>query len=57
MLAFRPMEVDSVFTPSMQVRDEFECLAGPRMKRMGDLETSVQTVRISRSWRLKPKGA
>jgi hypothetical protein len=49
MLAFLPLEVDSIFTPGMQVCNEFECLAGPRMKRMGNLETSVQAVRISRS--------
>jgi hypothetical protein len=49
MLAFLPLKVDSVFTPGMQVRNEFEPLAGPRMKRMADLETSAQTVRISSS--------
>jgi hypothetical protein len=49
MLAFLPLEVDSVLTPGMQVRNEFERLARPRVKRMSDLETSLQTVRISRS--------
>jgi hypothetical protein len=49
MLAFLPLEVDSVFTPGVQVRNEFECLARPRVKRMGDLETSAQRVCISRS--------
>jgi hypothetical protein len=43
------LEVDSVFTPGMQVRNEFERLAGPGMKGMGDLETSIQAVRIGRS--------
>jgi hypothetical protein len=49
MLAFLSLEVDSVFTPGMQVRNEFERLAGPRMKRMRDLETCAQAVRINRS--------
>jgi hypothetical protein len=49
MFASLPLEVDSVFTPGMQVRNELERLAGPGMKRMGDLETSIQAVRISRS--------
>ncbi len=49
MLDFLPLEVDSVFAPGMQVRNEFKRLAGPRVKRMGDLETSAQTARISRS--------
>jgi hypothetical protein len=49
MFTSLPLEVDSVFTPGMQVRNEFERLAGPGMKRMGDLETSPQAVRISRS--------
>jgi hypothetical protein len=49
MLAFLPLKIDSVFTPGMQVRNKFERLPGPRMKRMDDLETSAQTVRISSS--------
>jgi hypothetical protein len=49
MLAFLLVEVDSVFTPGMQVGDELELLAGPRVKRMGDFETSAQRVCISRS--------
>jgi hypothetical protein len=49
MLAFLPLEVDSVFAPGVQIRDKFECLAGPRVKRMDDLETSAQRVCISRS--------
>jgi hypothetical protein len=49
MLALLALEIDSVFTPGMQVGDEIELLAGPRVKRMGDLETSAQRVRISRS--------
>ena len=48
MLAF-PVEVNSVLAPGMQIGDELELLAGPRVKRMGDFETSAQTVRISRS--------
>jgi hypothetical protein len=47
MLAFLALEVDSVFTPGMQVGDEFELLAGPGVKGMSDLETSAQLVRIS----------
>jgi hypothetical protein len=43
------VEIDPVLTPGMQVGDEFELLAGPRVKGMSDLETSAQTVRISRS--------
>jgi hypothetical protein len=43
------VEVDPVLTPGMQVGDELELLAGPRVKEMSDLETSAQTVRISRS--------
>jgi hypothetical protein len=49
MLALLALEVDPVFTPGMQVSDEIELLPGPRVKRMGDLETSVQRVSISRS--------
>ena len=49
MLAFLLLEVDSAFTPGMQVRYEFERLAEPWMERMGDLETCAQTVRINRS--------
>ena len=49
MLAFLSLEVDSVFTPGMQVGDQIELLPAPRVKRMDDLETSVQRVRISRS--------
>ena len=43
------MEIDPVLTPGMQVGDELELLAEPWVKRMSDLETSTQTVRISRS--------
>jgi hypothetical protein len=53
MLAFLWLEVDSVFTPGIEVRNEFERLAGPRMKR--DLETCAHAVRINRSSRLTPK--
>jgi hypothetical protein len=49
MLAFLSLEVDSVFTPGVQIRNEFERLAGPWMERMGDLETCAQIVRINRS--------
>ncbi len=49
MLTFLRVEVDSVLTPGMQVGDEFELLAEPRVKRMGDSKTSAQLVRISRS--------
>jgi hypothetical protein len=43
------MEVGPVLAPCMQVRDELELLAEPRVKGMNDLETSAQTVFISRS--------
>jgi hypothetical protein len=43
------VEVDPVLSPSMQVGYEIELLAGPRVKGMGDLETSAQFVRINRS--------
>jgi hypothetical protein len=43
------VEVDSILAPRMQISDEIELLAGPRMKGMGDLETSAQFVRIRRS--------
>jgi len=49
MLALLALEVDSVFTPGMQVGDEVELFAGPRVKWMDDLETSAQRVCISRS--------
>jgi hypothetical protein len=49
MLVLLPLEVDSVFTPRMQIRNKLKRLGGPGVKRMGDLETSAQTVRISRS--------
>ena len=49
MLALLALEVDPVFTPRMQIRNKLKRLAGPRVKRMGDLETSAQTVRIGRS--------
>ena len=49
MLASLPVEVDSMLTPGMEVRYEFELLTGPRVKRMGDFETSAQIVRINRS--------
>jgi transposase InsO family protein len=42
MLALLALEVDSILTPGMQVCDEIELLAGPRVKRMGNLETSAQ---------------
>ena len=57
MLASLPLEVDSVFTPGMQVRNEFERLARPGVKWMSDLETSAQSVCISCSRRLKPTPA
>jgi len=49
MLALLTLEVDSIFTPRVQVGDEIELLAGPRVKRMGNLETSAQRVSIGRS--------
>ena len=49
MLAFLQVEVDSMLAPGVEIRDEFELLAGPRVKRMGDFETSAQLVPISRS--------
>jgi hypothetical protein len=49
MLALFALEVDSIFTPGVQVGDEIELLAGPRVKRMDDLETSAQRVGINRS--------
>ena len=53
MLAF-PVEVDSVLTPSVEVRDELELSTEPRVKRVGDFEASIQSVLIRRSRRLKP---
>jgi hypothetical protein len=38
MLALLALEIDSVFTPSMQIGDEIELLPGPRVKRMGILK-------------------
>jgi hypothetical protein len=49
MLALLPLEVDSVFTPRMQIGNKLKTLAEPRVKRMGDPETSAQTVRSRRS--------
>ena len=43
------VEVHPVLSPGMQVGDDLELLTGPRVKGMGDLETSAQFVRISRS--------
>ena len=43
------VEVHPVLSPGMQVGDDLELLTGPRVKGMGDLETSAQTVCISRS--------
>jgi hypothetical protein len=43
------VKVDSILAPRMQISDEIELLPTPRMKEMGDLETSAQFVRISRS--------
>ena len=48
MLAFL-VEVHSVLAPRVEISDQFELLAGPRMKRMGDSETSIQSARIRRS--------
>ena len=41
------VEIDPVLAPGMQVSDEIELLAGPRVEGMSDLETSTQTVCIS----------
>jgi hypothetical protein len=49
MLTLPPLEVDAVFTPGMQVRNDLERLPGPRVKRMGNLERPAQTVRINSS--------
>ena len=49
MRASFPVEVDSMLSPGLQVGDEFELLTGPRVKRMGDSETSTQLVPINRS--------
>jgi hypothetical protein len=43
------VEVHSVFTPGVEICDQFELLAGPRMKWVSDSETSIQTARIRRS--------
>ena len=48
MVAFL-VEIGPVLTPGMQVGDEFKLLTAPRVKRMGNLETSTRIVRISRS--------
>jgi hypothetical protein len=48
MLAFF-VEVHSVLAPRMEIVNEFELLAGPWMKGMGDAETSIQTVCIRRT--------
>ena len=40
------VEVDPVLTPGVPVDDKLELLAGPRVKRVSDSETSTQTVRI-----------
>jgi hypothetical protein len=43
------VEIDPVLAPGMQVGDNIELLAGPRVKGMSYFETSAQTVRINRS--------
>jgi hypothetical protein len=43
MLAFA-MEIDSVLTPGVEIGDELELFAGPRVKWVSDSETSSQTV-------------
>jgi hypothetical protein len=43
------VEIDPILAPGMQVGDDLELLAGPWVKGMSDLESSAQTVRISRS--------
>jgi hypothetical protein len=48
MLAFF-VKVHSVLAPRMEIGNEFELLAGPWMKGMGDAETSIQTVCIRRT--------
>ena len=48
------VEVHSVLAPSVEVGDQFEVLAGPRMKGMGNPKTSIQTACIRRSRRLRP---
>jgi hypothetical protein len=45
MLAFA-MEVDSVLTPGVEIRDELELLAGPGVEGVSDPETSAQTARF-----------
>ena len=46
MFAF-PMEIDSVLTPGVEISNELEFLAGPRMKWVSDSETSTQIVCIT----------
>jgi hypothetical protein len=48
MLAFF-VEVRSVLAPRVEIGDQFELLAGPGMKWMGDSKTSIQTACIRRS--------
>lgn len=43
------VEVRSVLAPRVEIGDQFELLAGPGMKWMGDSETSIQTACIRRS--------
>jgi hypothetical protein len=43
------VEVDSILAPRMQISDEIKLLAGPWVKRMGNLETSAQRVCIDRN--------
>ena len=48
MLAFF-VEVRSVLAPRVEISDQFELLAGPGMKWVGNSETSIQTACIRRS--------
>ena len=48
MLAFF-VEIRSVLAPRVEICDQFEFLAGPGMKWMGNSETSIQPACIRRS--------
>ena len=48
MLAY-VVEVHSVLAPRVEIGDQFELLARPGMKWMGDSETSIQIACIRRS--------
>jgi len=56
MLAFF-VEVDSLLAPGVEIGDQLKLLARPGVKWMSDSEMSIQTARIRRSRRPKPRGA